>query len=97
LRVYFEFSKEGLDKGINPLFLEICRFCGYAVGYNADADCLAVAVPAATRNSRPLLLPFFARLNLAVLTPKAVADNEMAVDILGVGYTVKRSELFQIA
>jgi hypothetical protein len=44
-----------------------------------------------------LSLPFPGRLYLAVVAAEAVADNEMAVNILGTGQAAERGQLLYIA
>lgn len=45
---------QGFDKNLQPFHLVIGHTGGSAIGYNADADSLATAVPAAAGDGRPL-------------------------------------------
>jgi len=58
---------------------------GFAVGYDADADSLAAAIPGSAWYDRPLSLPFFGWLYLAIVSAEAIAQTEVTVDILGTG------------
>ena len=48
-------------------------------------------------DDRPLLLPFFGGLDLAVAAAEAVAEDEVAVDVVGACQTGDGSELVDIA
>ena len=97
LRLNAELSIQRFHECLYAFYLKVGWVGDFAVSYNADADGLTVAVPGSAWDARPLSLPFFGRLYLAVAPAEAVADNKVAVDILGTGQAVQRSQLLNIA
>jgi len=91
-----EFSVQLFDEFLYPFNLEVCWKGSFAVSYNADADSLAAVVPGSAWYDWPLSLPFFAWLYLAIVTAQAVANNKVAVDILGIGQATQRGQLFDV-
>lgn len=80
-----------------PFYLKVCWADGFVVGYNADSDGLTAAVPGSVRYDRPLPLPFFGWLYLAVAGTEAIADNKVAVDVLWTGQATERGQLFNVS
>ncbi len=80
-----------------PFYLAICWAAGVSVGYNAYADGAAAAIPGSARRDRPLFLPFFGCLYLAITSAKTIANNKMAVDVLRTRQAAERRQLFYIA
>lgn len=82
---YAELPAEFFYEELGPFDLAISWACGFAVGYDANADCLLSSMPGICNGGGPLPLPLFRRLYLAVISPAAVVQTEMAVDIFGTG------------
>ena len=68
-----EFSAQSFDEGFGSSYLAVGRTDGFTVGNDADSNGLAVAVPRSAWDDRPLSLPFFGWLYLAVAAAKPVA------------------------
>ena len=84
-------SAKRIHQCLYPFYLQVCWSSGSVIGYNADADSLAAAVPGSARYDGPLSLPFFGGQYLAVAGTKAVADNKVTVYILRTGQAIERS------
>jgi hypothetical protein len=84
-----ELSAELFYQCLCPFYLEVGWVSGFAVGYNTDSDGLAVAVPSSTRYARPLFLPFFSWLYLAIAAAEPITNDKVAVDILRACQTVQ--------
>jgi hypothetical protein len=91
-----ELSRQFFYQHLCPLYLEVGGTSGFAISNNANADSLAGSIPRSARHNRPLSLPLFGWLYLAIFPAEAVANNKVAVDILGTGQAAQRSQLFYV-
>src|SRR4030042_1873930 len=85
LRLNVKLSGQCLYERFYPFYLEVCWAGGFVICYNADADSLTAAIPGLPRYNRPLSLPFFGWLYLAVIGTEAITDNKVIVDVLWTG------------
>ena len=83
--VNVELFAQSVDEYFQSFYLAVGWVGGFAVGYHADSDSLAVSVPCSIGYCGPLPLPFFCGEYLAVFGAIAVAYTKMEVDIIGAG------------
>jgi len=96
-RLNDKLSGQRLCQRLYPFYLAVCWPDGFVIGYNAYADGLTAAVPGLSWYDRPLSLPFFGWLYLAIIGTEAVTDNEVAVEVLRTGQAAERSKLFDVS
>ena len=96
-RLNVKLSGQLFNECLYPFYLKVCWADGFVIGYNADADSLTAAVPGSPRYDRPLSLPLFGWLYLAVTGTEAIADNKVAVDVLWTGQATERGQLFDVS
>lgn len=70
---------------------------GFPIWYDAEADSLAGALPVSARYGRELPLPFSGWLYFTVVAAETVANNKVAVDVIGIVQTVEGNKLFYVA
>lgn len=73
LRVNVKLSAQAFYQCLYPFSLVLGWTGGFTVGYNADTDSLAAAVPGSAGYDWPLSLPFFGWLYLSVVAAEAIA------------------------
>jgi len=92
-----ELSAQSLYQRLRPFYLEVSRANGFAISYNTNADSLTGAIPGSAGYYRPLSLPLFCWLYLAIAATEAIAYAEVAVDILRTCQAVQRGQLLYVA
>ncbi len=77
-----EFSREHVDERFSSFYLQLSRVGGFAVGNDADSDWLSAVACAPRRNSGVLSVPSVGSLDETIVSAKAVADDEVAIEVL---------------
>jgi hypothetical protein len=80
-----------------PFYLKVCWADGFVIGYNTDTDSLTASEPSSLWHNRPLSLPLFGWLYLAITGTEAIADNKVTVDVFWTSQAAERGQLFDVS
>lgn len=89
-RFDLESLAQGFDKHLEPFYLAISGVSDSSVGDQAYTDGPPVAKPALARSRGQLFLPSFGCLYLAVAAAIAIAQTEVAIELVGIRHAVGR-------
>ena len=94
--VDFEFTGKHIGEGFRSFHLQFGGVSRFTVSDNADTDGLSAVACTPGRNGGVLPVPSVGSLDETILGTEAVADNEVAIEVLGIREAGERSELFYV-
>ena len=91
-----EFARQTIDECFCSFYLQLCGISRFTIGNNTDSDGSSAIACTPGRRGSVLPVPSVSSLNDTIFGAETVADNKVAIKVLGIGKTGERGKLLDV-